>query len=111
MTDLILVYITCGSFEEAKKIGNHLMDKKLCACTNIFPEMRPMFYWPPKSGKLNEGTEAVLIAKTIESKYSALEKEVQEIHSYEVPCIIAIPTAHVNKSYYDWLLSELKTDI
>lgn len=108
MTDIILVYITCESVEQAKKIGKNLMKKRLCACVNIFPDMHPMFWWPPKQNKIDETTEVVLIAKTTEIKYEALEKEVIKIHSYDTPCIIAIPTAHITKKYYDWLVGELE---
>jgi len=108
MTDMLLVYITCESIDQTKKIGKHLMDQKLCACVNIFPEMQPMFFWPPKSGKIDESREVVLIAKTIESKYQALEDEVHKIHSYEVPCVLAIPVKHVAKKYYKWLVEEME---
>jgi len=108
MTNMLLVYITCESVDQAKQIGKHLMNKKLCACTNIFPEMQPMFFWPPKSGKIDESKEVVLIAKTIESKYQALEDEVHRIHSYEVPCVFAIPVKCVAKKYYNWLVGEME---
>lgn len=101
MTDMLLCYITCESVAQAKSIGKHLMDKKLCACVNIFPDMQPMFFWPPKSGKIDESKEVVLIAKTIESKYQKLENEIHKIHTYEIPCIFAIPVQHVDKKYYD----------
>ncbi len=107
MTDLLLVYITCESVEQAKTIGKHLMEKRLCACVNIFPDMQPMFFWPPKENNIDESKEVVLIAKTTEDKYQELENEVHNVHSYDVPCVIAIPTAHVSKKYYDWLISEL----
>jgi periplasmic divalent cation tolerance protein len=107
MKDLLLVYITCESVEQARAIGTHLMNKRLCACVNIFPEMQPLFFWPPKENKIDESKEVVLIAKTIESKYQALETEVHTVHSYEVPCVIALPTSHVSKKYYDWLVGEL----
>jgi len=107
MTDMLLVYITCDSTDQAKSIAKHLMDKKLCACVNIFPDMQPMFFWPPKSGIIDESKEVVLIAKTIESKYQSLESEVASIHTYDVPCIFAIPVVHVAKSYYDWLVGEM----
>jgi len=108
MTDVILCYITCESSDQAEKIATHLMDRKLCACVNIFPEMKPMFFWPPKSGKIEDGNEVVLIAKTIASKYSQLEAEVGKIHSYKIPCIFAIPVVSVSKKYYDWLLGEME---
>ena len=107
MTDMILVYITCDSVEQAKNIAKILMNKKLCACANIFPDMQPLFFWPPKSGKIDESKEVVLIAKTIESKYQALEDEVHKIHTYEVPCVFAIPVKQVAKKYYDWLVGEV----
>jgi periplasmic divalent cation tolerance protein len=108
MTDMLLVYITCKSVEQAKEIARGLMSKKLCACVNIFPDMQPMFFWPPKSGIIDESKEVVLIAKTIESKFEALELEVIKIHSYDVPCIFAIPVQHVTKKYYDWLVGEME---
>jgi len=70
--------------------------------------MIPMFFWPPKSGKIDETKEVVLIAKTTEDKYKELENEVHKIHTYDVPCVIAIPVAHVSKKYSDWLIGELK---
>ena len=108
MTDMLLVYITCESVDQAKQIAKHLMDKKLCACVNIFPDMQPMFFRPPKSGKIDESKEVVLIAKTIEKKYQELEDEIHKIHTYDVPCVFAIPVQHVAKKYYDWLVGEME---
>ena len=84
------------------------MTRRLCACINIFPDMSPMFFWPPKSGRIDESKEVVMIAKTVTEKYAALEKTVEELHSYDVPCIIAIPTYAVVDSYKKWLIDELK---
>lgn len=108
MTDMILVYITCDNVKQAKKIGKHLMNKKLCACVNIYPEMYPMFFWPPKSGHIDESKEVVLIVKTLESKYQQVESEVIKIHSYDTPCIFSIPVTHVSQKYYDWLKGEIE---
>jgi len=111
MKNILLIYVTCDSVKEAKRIGKHLMKKRLCACINIFPEMQPMFFWPPKTNKIDESKEVVMIAKTTEEKYKKLESEICKIHSYDVPCIIAIPTKHVSKKYYDWLIGELNEPV
>jgi periplasmic divalent cation tolerance protein len=108
MTDLLMVYITAEDVAEAKEVGRHLLEKRLAACINIFPNMEPMFWWPPKAGKIDESKEVVLIAKTVEAKYRELEAEVHKIHSFDTPCVIAIPVKHVAKKYYDWLVSELE---
>lgn len=107
MNKMILVYITCIDVKQAKMIAKHLMDKRLAACVNIFPEMIPMVFWPPKSGIIEEGKETVLIVKSIEEKFEEIDSEVTKIHSYEVPCIFSIPVSNVNKKYFDWLEGEL----
>ena len=107
-TDMILIYVTCDCIDEAKKIGKHLMQKKLCTCVNIFPEMQPMFLWPPKSGIIDESKEIVLIIKTLDSKWDEIESEILKIHSYETPCIFSIPVGRVSKKYYDWLIGEME---
>src|SRR3989339_889147 len=100
-TGMVLVYVTCENVDQAKKIGRHLLEKRLCTCVNIFPNMQPMFWWPPKANKIDESTEVVLIVKTLEPKYQALEDEIHKIHTYDTPCDFAIPVTHVAKKYYD----------
>jgi len=108
MNDLILIYTTWESVKEARKAGNHLLKKRLCGCVNIFPEVYPMFWWPPKKGKIDESKEVVMIIKTIKSKYEEVEKEIYKIHTFDTPCIIALPVYKVNKDYYMWIKDEIR---
>ncbi len=108
MDELLLVYTTWESVEQAKKAGKYLLEKRLCGCVNIFPEMQPIFWWPPKENKLDGSKEVVMILKTLKRKYEELEKEIYKIHSYDTPCIIAIPTYKVNKDYFDWIKGEIE---
>ena len=80
-------YTTWESVEQAKKAGKHLLEKRLCGCVNIYPEMQPMFWWPPRENKLDGSKEVVMIAKTLKRKYEELEKEIYKIHTYDTPCI------------------------
>ncbi len=99
----IFIYITCKDKRQASRISLHLLNKKLIACSNIFP-IESIYQW---KGKLNEEKEIVLIGKTTSEKYKSIIKEVESVHSYECPCIIQIPI-HVNKKYGNWLLDQLK---
>jgi len=108
MDELILVYTTWESEEQAKSAGKHLLEKRLCGCVNIYPEMIPMFWWPPKENKIDGTKEVVMIVKTLKRKYEELEKEIYKIHTYDTPCIIAIPTYKVNKDYFDWIKGEIE---
>lgn len=104
---MILIYITCEDVKQAKEIARHLMGKRLVACANIFPEMMPMFFGPPKSGIIDEGKEVVLIVKTIENKFDEVDIEVSKIHNYDVPCVFSIPVEKVSKKYFEWLKGEI----
>jgi|SRR3989344_3269115 len=108
MSDLILVYTTWESVEQAKDAAKKLLKKRVCACVNIYPQMKPMFWWPPKENKIDESKEVVMIIKTLKEKYEELEIEIYEIHTYDTPCIIAIPTYKVNKDYYEWIKGEIE---
>ena len=108
MTDIVLVYIPCKSVEQAESIGKHLLNMRLCACINVYPDMHSTYFWPPKSDTFEQAKEAVLVAKTKKSLLPQLEKEVYAKHSYKCPCIMAIPTEYINKDYYEWLKGELE---
>ncbi len=107
MNDFLMVYTTWESIDQAKKAGKYLLEKRLCGCVNIIPNVNPMFWWPPKMNKIDESKEVVMIVKTLKNKYKELEKEIYKIHTYDIPCIIALPVYAVNKDYYDWIKGEI----
>mgnify|MGYP001564770642 CR=1 FL=1 len=107
MSKILLVYIACKDLEEADKIAQHLLKKRLVACVNIVDPVHSLFLWPPKKGRIEEAQEAVFLCHTLESKYKDIEKEVLKIHSYTNPALYAIPISHVSKKYHDWLAGEL----
>ena len=105
---MILVYITCSGEEEARKIGKQLLEKRLCGCFNIINGMKATYWWPPKSGKIEESDETILIVKTLKDKFDAIEKEVLKMHSSDTPCLIAIPAVKVAKKYFKWIKGEIQ---
>lgn len=105
---MILVYVTCESVKQAKQIGKAILKKRLATCVNIFPEMQPIFWWPPKKNKLDESKEVVLIIKTIEKKFKEIEKEILKLHTYETPCIFSIKVDKVHKPFLDWIEGEIR---
>lgn len=104
---IILIYITCENRAEAEKIGEHLLKLRLTGCVNIFDNVSPMFFWPPKEGIIDRSSEVVLLVKTTWKNYAAIEAEVTKIHSYDVPCIFAIPVMAMADTYHGWLTSEM----
>ena len=100
MHKYIVVFITTSSLPQARKIANILVSKRLTACVNILPGINSIFRW---QGRLDYAKEVLLIAKTIKSNFRKLTKQVKQIHSYEVPEIIALPIIAGNKEYLKWI--------
>ncbi|MFH1359075.1 MAG: divalent cation tolerance protein CutA [archaeon] len=57
---MILIYVTNPSKQEAEKVINHLIDKKLIACGNIFP-ITSCYLW---KGEKENSNEFVCLLKT-----------------------------------------------
>ena len=99
-----LIYITTSGFSESKKIAMKLLQEKLAACTNIIREIDSFYLW---KGEIKEDKESLLIVKTQSGKVVTLIKRVEEIHSYDTPCILQIQVKKGSKNYLNWIESEL----
>jgi periplasmic divalent cation tolerance protein len=100
-----LVYITAAGAEEANQIGRALISDRLAACVNIFSNMRCMYWW---DGDVQNDEEVVLIAKTKASLVPELIEKVRALHSYDVPCIIALPIETGHQPFLDWIGEETR---
>jgi periplasmic divalent cation tolerance protein len=99
------VYITASSPDEARKIGRVLVEERLAACVNIFDRMSSLYWW---EGKVDEGNEAVLIAKTREDLVPAITDRVKALHSYSCPCVVALPITQGNQDFLAWIGRETR---
>lgn len=98
-----LIYVTCPSVEEARKIGRALVEQKLAAGANVLPGMESCYRW---QGKIETASEAVLILKTGKDRVAAAIARVRELHSYSVPCAIELPVLSGDRMYLDWIRAE-----
>lgn len=105
MTNHIVIYITTGSTTEAKKIGRILVEEKLVACSNIISPIRSIYSW---QGKICDEREALMVLKTKKKLFKQIVKRVEELHSYDVPEIIAMPIIEGSSKYLSWLNEETK---
>ena len=100
---VMFVFVTAADVEEAKKIGRQLVEEQLAACANILPGATSIFRW---QGKIEEAGEAVLILKTTEQKLDRLIERAKSLHSYDCPCIEALPVIGGNQGFLAWVASE-----
>jgi periplasmic divalent cation tolerance protein len=100
MSRLVVVLVTCGSEEEALKIGRALVEERLAACANLVSPVRSIYRW---EGKICDEREWLLILKTRQERFKQLEEKVKSLHSYSVPEIISIPILEGSSPYLDWV--------
>jgi len=105
MTDAIVVLVTASSEEEAERIARTVVEEKLAACVNVLPRVRSFYRW---KGEMNDATECLMIAKTRRELFDALEKRVLELHSYEVPEVVALEIEESAVPYLDWIAAETR---
>jgi periplasmic divalent cation tolerance protein len=103
----MFVYVTAADADEAKKIGRQLVEEQLAACANILPGATSIFRW---QGKVEEAGEAVMILKTTEQKLERLIERAKALHSYECPCIEALPVVEGNRDFLEWVVRETGGD-
>ena len=96
-------YVTCASVEEALRIGRELVEARLAACANVLPGLTSVYHW---QGRIESGSEVGLILKTRAELVEPLIARVRALHSYTVPCIVALPIAAGNPDYLAWLAAE-----
>ena len=101
----IIVMVTTPSKEEALNIVRRLLDDRLIACANIVGPVSSLFWW---EDKINEATEFLVFMKSREELFHRLSERVKELHSYQVPEIIALPIIAGSPSYLNWLDDCLK---
>ncbi len=104
----IWVLVNCNSKEEALKIGNALLDKRLASCFDIFNREVARYFWPPKTKQIEESKGALLILETFKEKYKKLAEEAEKLHSDKEPFIGFIRIEGLKKSYFNWMNGEIK---
>ncbi|MBM4467702.1 MAG: divalent-cation tolerance protein CutA [Chloroflexi bacterium] len=96
----VVILITVGSFGEADKIAQALVERMLAACVNIIPSITSVYRW---QDEVQRDSEVLLMAKSRRDVFEHLASCVQELHSYETPEIIALPIAAGDADYLRWL--------
>jgi periplasmic divalent cation tolerance protein len=96
----MVVFSTAPHNGLAIKIAKAMVKERLAACCNIVP-IRSIYAW---KGRVCDEREALCVFKTRASLYKRLEKRIREMHTYEVPEIVAFDIEAGYKDYLGWIL-------
>ena len=94
-----LVLVSASSKREATAIAQALVQSKLAACVSFVP-ITSVYRW---QDQIQTEPEWQLVIKTTLDCFDALQQRVVELHSYEVPEILAIPLLAGSALYLSWM--------
>ncbi len=101
----IIVLSTVDTIDKASMIAHSLVEDRIAACVNVLPGIRSIYRWQEK---LCDDMELLLIIKTTEDRFEAARARIRQLHTYELPEVIASPITAGDQDYLRWLSSEVQ---
>lgn len=106
MNGYIQVFTTTETKENAERIAETLVEKKIAGCVQIVGPITSIYRW---KGKIEKAEEWLCLIKTKAELFDEVEKTIRQMHTYETPEIISMPITAGSKKYLQWLEGEVKT--
>lgn len=103
--EYIQVITTTEKKEDAEKIAEGLLDRRLAGCIQIIGPVTSTYRW---KDKIEKTSEWLCLAKSTKNLFDDIKQFIIEIHPYETPEIIAMPIIKGDNVYLKWLQNELK---
>lgn len=100
MRGFLVIFVAAASQQEGAEIGRTLVGEGLAACANIIPQVRSVYRW---KGEIWDEAETLVIIKSREELFERIRRRIRELHSYEVPEIIAIELGKGDADYLKWM--------
>src|ERR1051325_10643091 len=104
MTEFIVVYVTVASADEGDRIAAALVEERLAACVNRVPGLRSTYRW---RGRVERADKGCLTTRSRPDLFASLKHRIVELHSYDVPEIIALPIIEGREPYVRCLDEEI----
>jgi periplasmic divalent cation tolerance protein len=98
------VWLTCTDKEEASKVAEVLLQKKLVACVKQIL-VGSDFLW---KGDVDHNDEILLLMESRDDLFEKIELEVEKLHSYETFVLTATPMTLISKKAEKWLSKSLQ---
>jgi periplasmic divalent cation tolerance protein len=103
MPSVFQVESTTDSREEASEIANALVEKRLAACVQVVGPIVSTFRW---EGRVQDAEEFLLLCKVPTERLDEATALIEELHSYDVPEVLAFEVASGSRAYLDWVGAE-----
>jgi periplasmic divalent cation tolerance protein len=99
-TEAIQLVSTTAEKQDAEKLAQAVLDRRLAACVQISGPIESRYWW---NGRIETATEWTLTIKTRHDFYKQVERLLLELHPYDEPEIMATPVVEISAGYLKWL--------
>ena len=103
----IAIMTTTDSADEARAIASALVERKLAACAQI-SSIQSYYTW---QGAVRNDDEFRILIKTTEGRYADVEAAILELHSYDLPAIVAFDITRAYEPYADWVAESVSATL
>ena len=100
------VVVTAGDADWLAGFTRTLVQERLAACGHHFPAIRSVYRW---QGAVHDDAEARVALHTRRALVPAVVARTQELHPYDVPCVIALPLVGGDPAYLRWIAEETRS--
>lgn len=94
-----VVLVTAPDLKTARQLARAALAARLIACANLVPRVESHYRW---RGKIERGTEVLLVLKTTTARLGELEKLILAQHPYDTPEFVVINPTGGARRYLDW---------
>ena len=105
--DFAIILTTVSAVKEGESIANILVEKQLASCVNIIPNISSVNRW---EGQIQSESEVLLLIKTPKDLEAEVYREVQNVHSYDIPELITLPITNGSDAYLDWMTNSVRNN-
>jgi periplasmic divalent cation tolerance protein len=98
----IIVITTTGTEDQANLLAQELVERRHSCCVNIIPVHRSIYRW---QGEICTDSEFMLIIKSRQEEYEAIESSIKELHSYDLPEILCFDVSRGEEGFLQWIMS------
>ena len=95
----VVVLTTVGSGFDARTLAGQLVEERLAACVNVFPQVYSVYRW---QGRVEQDEEQLLLIKTAADRLDALQERLLRMHPYETPELVVLPIEELRGPYAQW---------
>lgn len=100
MDEPIVILCTVPSVEVGETLARGLVEARLAACVNVVPGVISIYRW---QDEVQREAEAQLLVKTRASLLERASEHIRAHHPYDVPEILALPSAGGSEPYRRWI--------